>query len=111
MNFLQIITYEYLSNLFTIYQTLLIVESSHKIGKKRKMMQRIFNRKFSGPCGFLGGSLVKNTPVNAGDAGDVRPVSGVGKTPKSRELATYSSILDWKCHGQRTLVGYDWASD
>jgi len=59
------------------------------------MMQRIFNKKFSGQCGFLGGSLVKNTPVNAGDAGDVGPISGLGRPPRVGN-GKHSSILDWK---------------
>ena len=68
------------------------------------MMQRIFN-KFSGQCGFLGGSLVKNTPVNAGDAVDVGPLSGLGRPPKSREWQTTPVFLTGKCYEQRTPVG------
>ena len=58
------------------------------------MMQRIFNKKFSGQCGFLGGSLVKNTPVNAGDAGDVGPISGLGRPPRigNGKLLQYSRL-------------------
>ena len=31
--------------------------------------------------GFPGGSVVKNTPANAGDAGDVGSVPGLGRSP------------------------------
>ena len=38
--------------------------------------------------GFLGGSVVKNPPTNAGDATRVRILE--------KEMATHSSILLWK---------------
>ena len=28
------------------------------------------------------------------------------KDPLEKEMATHSSILAWKCHGQRSLAGY-----
>ena len=31
--------------------------------------------------GFPGGSVVKNLPANAGDAGDVGSISGSGRSP------------------------------
>ena len=31
--------------------------------------------------GFPGGSVVKNPPANAGDAGDMVSVSGLGRSP------------------------------
>ena len=31
--------------------------------------------------GFPGGSVIKNPPVNAGEAGDVRLISGSGRSP------------------------------
>ena len=37
-----------------------------------------------------------------GDAGSI-PESG---RPPEEEMATHSSILAWKSHGQRSLVGY-----
>ena len=53
--------------------------------------------------GFPGGSVVKNPPANAGDAGSI---SG-SENPLKKEMATHSSILAWqKSHGQRTLEGY-----
>ena len=38
--------------------------------------------------GFLGGSVVKNLPANAGDMGQ--------EDPLKKEMATYSSILAWE---------------
>ena len=38
--------------------------------------------------GFSGGSVVKNLPANAGDAGQ--------KDPLEEEMATHSSILAWR---------------
>ena len=47
--------------------------------------------------------MVKNPPTNAGDAGSI----WAGKICWSPgEIATHSSILAWKSHGQRSLVGY-----
>ena len=42
--------------------------------------------------GFPGGSVVKNPPVNAGDAGSI---PGLGRSLE-KEMATHSSILAWK---------------
>ena len=39
--------------------------------------------------------LVKNLPVNAGDAGDTDLISGFKRSPE-KEMATPSSILAWK---------------
>ena len=39
--------------------------------------------------GFPGGSVVKNPPANAGNAGDVGD-------PLEEEMATHTSILAWK---------------
>ena len=52
--------------------------------------------------GFLGGSVVKNPPA-------VRETSvrSLGwEDPLEKGLATLSSILAWKSHGQRSLAGY-----
>ena len=51
---------------------------------------------------FPGGSVVKNPPANEGDVG---LIPGSGRSPK-KEMATHSSILAGKSHGQRSLVGY-----
>ena len=58
----------------------------------------LFGKSFPLP-GFPGGSLVKNPP------GDVGSVPGLGRFP-GKEMATHSSILAWKSHGLRSLVGY-----
>jgi len=42
--------------------------------------------------GFPGGAVVKNLPANAGDTGD----TGSNQDPLEKEMATHSSILDWK---------------
>ena len=42
--------------------------------------------------GFLGGSVVKNPPANAGDTGLIPGL----EDPLEKELATHSSILAWK---------------
>ena len=41
---------------------------------------------------------VKNLPANGGDEG--------GGDPLKAEMVTHASILAWKSHGQRRLVGY-----
>ena len=48
--------------------------------------------------GFLGSSVVKNLPA---DAGDVGLIPGSGRFLGGGIMATHSSI-----HGQRSLVGY-----
>ena len=50
--------------------------------------------------GLPGGSMAKNLPANAGDAGSI---SGSGRSPVER---SGSSILAWKSHEQRSLAGY-----
>ena len=52
--------------------------------------------------GFLGGSVVKNLPANAGDMG---LIPGSDRFPE-KEMTTHSRILAWESHGQRSLVGY-----
>ena len=47
------------------------------------------------------GSKVKESACNAGDPG---LIPGLGSLEK--EMATHSSILAWRIHGQRSLVGY-----
>ena len=46
--------------------------------------------------------VIKNSPANAGDAGDAGSVPG--RSPGGVN-GTYSSILAWKSHGQRILAG------
>ena len=52
--------------------------------------------------GFLGGSVVKNPPAKQ----ETRVQSWAWEVPLEKELATHSSVLVWKSHGQRGLVGY-----
>ena len=44
---------------------------------------------------FLGGSMVRNPSANAGDAGDVGLIPGLGRPP-GKEMAPHSGILAWK---------------
>ena len=46
--------------------------------------------------------MVKNLPPNTGDSGSIPALEG----PLEEEMATHSSILVEKSHGQRSLVGY-----
>ena len=39
--------------------------------------------------------MVKNPPANAGDAGDMSSIPGLGRSPGG-EMATHSSILAWE---------------
>ena len=52
--------------------------------------------------GFPAGSVVKNPPANAGDAGSV---PRLGRSPEE-EMATHSCILAGKSQGQRNLEGH-----
>ena len=45
---------------------------------------------------FPGGSVVKNLPANAGDAGDVSSTPLSGENPLEKEMATHSGILAWR---------------
>ena len=45
----------------------------------------------------------KNLPANAGD---MRRDPWVGEDTLEEGIATHSSILVWRIHGQRSLVGY-----
>ena len=48
------------------------------------------------------GSVAKNPPANAGDT-----VLFLGQEdPLEEEMAPHSSILAWRTHGQRNLMGY-----
>ena len=45
--------------------------------------------------GFLGGSVVKNLPANAGDMGEEGLILGQ-ENPLEEGMATHSSILAWR---------------
>ena len=49
--------------------------------------------------------MVKNRPVGAGEAAEAGSIP-VQEDPLEKEMATHSSILAGKSHGQRSLVGY-----
>ena len=49
--------------------------------------------------------VVKNLPANAGDTRDADSIPGLGRSSGVGN-GTHSSILAWKFHGQRSLVGY-----
>ena len=51
---------------------------------------------------LIGGDSGKE-PVNSGEIKDVGFIPGSGKMQK--DTATHSSILTWRIHGQRSLVG------
>ena len=53
--------------------------------------------------GFPGGSVVKNLPANAGDAGSI---PGLGRFPWRRKWQAIPVFLPWTSRRQRSLVGY-----
>ena len=55
--------------------------------------------------GFPGGSVGKISPASARDQ-ETQVRSLREEDPLEKEMATYSSILAGKSHGQRSLVGY-----
>ena len=56
--------------------------------------------------GFPGGTVVKNSPVNAGDARDTGFDPWLGKIPWRRILQPSPAFSPGKFHGQRRLAGY-----
>ena len=48
--------------------------------------------------------VVKNPPVSAGDIRDSGSIPG-SEDPLEEGMATHSSILTWRIHGQRSMVG------
>ena len=56
--------------------------------------------------GFPGGSVVKNSPANAGDARDVGSVPGFGRFPGEGNVNPLQYSCLGKSHGQRSLPGY-----
>ena len=59
-----------------------------------------------GKCGFLDGSVGKESACNAGNTGDVEFDSWVGKIPWRRKWQSTPVFLPEKSHRQRRLVGY-----
>ena len=56
--------------------------------------------------GFPGGSVVKNLPATAGDAGDTGSIPGRGRSPGEGHDNPLQ-YLPGESTGQRTLVGYN----
>ena len=50
---------------------------------------------FTSLLGFPGGSVVKNSPANAGDARDLSLTPGSGRSPEV-ENSNHSCIIAWK---------------
>ena len=50
--------------------------------------------------------VVKNSPANAGDAGDVGLIPGLGRFPWRRQWQPTPVFLPGEFHGQRSLAGY-----
>ena len=55
--------------------------------------------------GFPGLLVVKNSSANEGDVRDSGLI--LGWEDLLEEMATHSSILAWRIHGQRSLAGYN----
>ena len=54
---------------------------------------------------FSRGSVVKNPPANAGDAGDMGSIPGVERSLVGGGMATHSSILAWRIPWTEKLGG------
>ena len=54
--------------------------------------------------GFPGGSVVKNPPVSAEDAGDLGSILG-SENPLTEEMATHAINLAWEVPGTEEPVG------
>ena len=55
---------------------------------------------------FPGGSVVKNPPAKAGEAGSVLELGRLLQIPWRRKWQPTPVLLPGKPHGQRSLVGY-----
>ena len=53
-----------------------------------------------------GNSLVAQSVKNLLIVQEIQVQSPAWEDPLEKEMATHSSILAWKSHGQRSLVGY-----
>ena len=58
-----------------------------------------------GFMGFPGGSVVKNLPANAGNAGDVGLIPGLGRSPEEGN----GNPLQYSCLEDTTDRGIQWA--
>ena len=55
--------------------------------------------------GFPGGSVVKNPPAGAGEAGDTGLIPGFGRSPGGGNWQP-TPVLPGESHGQRSLASY-----
>ena len=69
-----------------------------------KLACKVTNR-YTSPKGFPGGTAVKNSSCNTGDAGDLGSI-WPGKIPWRKEWQPTPVFLPGKSHGQRNLAGY-----
>ena len=65
----------------------------------------IFLKTFNFILKYRHGTVLNNLPANAKDTRDEGSIPG-WKDPLEEEIATHSSILAGKSHGQGSLVGY-----
>ena len=76
-----------------------------RTGGRAARAEEIIYAKAERRGGFPGGTVVKNPRANVGEAGDAASIPGTGRSPEEG-VATHSSVLPGKFHGQRSLVGY-----
>ena len=55
---------------------------------------------------LIGGSVVKNPPASAGDAGDSGSIPGSRRFPWRKKQQPTPVFLPGESHGQRSLEGY-----
>ena len=56
--------------------------------------------------GFPGGSVVKNLPLQCNAMQEIQVQTLGQEDALEKEMAAHSSVLAWKSHGQRSLLGY-----
>ena len=76
------------------------------IRKKVTFEKSLKRRGVSKPSGFPGGTVIKNMPANAGDAGDSGLNPESGRFPYRRAWELTLVFLSGESHGQRSLAGY-----
>ena len=76
------------------------------IRKKVTFEKSLKRRGVSKPSGFPGGTVIKNMPANAGDAGDSGLNPESGRFPYRRAWELTLVFLSGESHGQKNLKGY-----
>ena len=56
--------------------------------------------------GFPSGTVVKNPPADASNAGNMGLIPGLGRSPGEGKWQSTSVFLPGKCYGQKSLAGY-----